>query len=173
MNSMTNVLKSLIAFITITRREILNAQLLSREETESKQPSEQALLVEYEKAQDSAEHHDHLVWLVTSILWSANIVLLGFLYDSIANATESTRTGWLLIPSLLGLAMSGSVMSFVGDFREIKKRKYERCKAIEKKFGLSQHTSLEDMRFRQTVPFKLITWMFVVAFFLAMIALFF
>ena len=45
--------------------------------------SEQALLVEYEKAQDSAQHHDGIVWSVISMTWAAEMVLLGFVVSSI------------------------------------------------------------------------------------------
>ena len=37
----------------------------------------EVLLVEYQAAQSSAQHHDQLVWTVTSIVWGSNLVLLG------------------------------------------------------------------------------------------------
>ncbi len=43
----------------------------------------QILLVEYQTAQDSAEHHDALLWNVTAIIWGANLVLIGFVLQSI------------------------------------------------------------------------------------------
>ena len=34
----------------------------------------QSLLVEYQAAQDSAQHHDSLVWTTTGIIWGAGLV---------------------------------------------------------------------------------------------------
>ena len=46
-------------------------------------PIDPALLVEYEKAQDSAQHHDTLVWTVVSFIFSGMLVLLGFVVSSL------------------------------------------------------------------------------------------
>lgn len=38
----------------------------------------EALLVEYQKTQDSAQHHDVLVWSITSLNWIGSALLMGF-----------------------------------------------------------------------------------------------
>ena len=36
----------------------------------------EVLLVEYQAAQESAQHHDNLVWTVTALIWGGMLVLL-------------------------------------------------------------------------------------------------
>jgi hypothetical protein len=43
----------------------------------------QALLVEYDKAQDSAQHHDSLVWTSVSFIFGGMLVLLRFVLNSL------------------------------------------------------------------------------------------
>lgn len=45
-------------------------------------PDHQALMLEYEKAQDSAEHHDSLGWTSVSFVFGGMLVLLGFALGS-------------------------------------------------------------------------------------------
>jgi len=40
---------------------------------------QELMLEEYKKCQDSAEHNDHMSWLMSSVLVVASITLLGFL----------------------------------------------------------------------------------------------
>jgi hypothetical protein len=53
------------------------------------------LLVEYGKAQDSAEHHDNLVWSIASLNWVGSAVLLGFVFGTI-DADECIKTLFVL-----------------------------------------------------------------------------
>lgn len=55
-------------------------------------PDRDALLVEYQAAQDSAQHHDLLVWNITSILWASSLVLLGL----VLTAMRQSGLEWLL-----------------------------------------------------------------------------
>ena len=54
-------------------------------------------IAEYKATQDSAQHHDNLLWYVSSIVWGGNLVLLGsFLYHR-----RITQTFYLLCRYLL------------------------------------------------------------------------
>jgi hypothetical protein len=43
----------------------------------------QALFLEYDKAQDSAQHHDTLLWTSVSFIFGGMLVLLGFVLNSL------------------------------------------------------------------------------------------
>jgi len=38
----------------------------------------EVLLVEYQAAQESAQHHDNLIWTVTALIWGGMFVLFWF-----------------------------------------------------------------------------------------------
>ncbi len=63
--------------------------------------SRELLLREYEAAQASAQHHDNLTWVVTSLAWTASV----FLLTSILSEIKEHNTSLLLffVGSLLGL----------------------------------------------------------------------
>jgi hypothetical protein len=97
--------------------------------------------VEYQKAQDSAEHHDSLLWYVTSIVWSGNLILLG----EVATSTKTHLASILILPiSVLALVLNLFVWAAAFQFRSVKKQKYEYCKQIEDKLpGMrGQHRNL-------------------------------
>jgi hypothetical protein len=110
-----------------------------------KEPSRETttmLQLEYEKAQDSAEHHDRLLWYVTSIVWTGNLIVLG----QIANLTEIqlTRIPVILV-SVLALVLNLFLWAASYQFRLIKKQKYGFCKQLEKdkvREMLGQHTNV-------------------------------
>jgi hypothetical protein len=58
-----------------------------------------ALLVEYQKAQDSAEHHDGRIANVTS-LWVGTAVLMGFVLSALTKKGRHMTTGgyWCCSP---------------------------------------------------------------------------
>jgi hypothetical protein len=99
---------------------------------------EEILLVEYQAAQSSAEHHDTLVWTVTSIIWAGNLVLLGL----VLNVIDKTELKCLIsIFSAVGILLCVSVWIFAGQFRKIKLSKYKRCVEIEKILNhMEQHS---------------------------------
>jgi hypothetical protein len=99
------------------------------------------LRVEYQKAQDSAEHHDSLLWYVTSIVWSGNLIVLG----QIATCTKTHLSGILIPICILALVLNLFLWAAAFQFRWIKKQKYKHCKEIEddKHLGmLGQHRNL-------------------------------
>lgn len=97
---------------------------------------ENRFLTEYSKAQDSAEHHDNLIWTATGVIYAANVALLIFVIkkDTLINhRITSTLLG------LLGMLMIVCVWLLSDTLIALKKRKYKRCKELEDKFGFEQH----------------------------------
>lgn len=102
----------------------------------------QILLVEYQKAQDSAEHHDELIWTVMSLNWIGSAVLLGFALDAIsAQPTEPHKVALILV-SIVGITLSVFVWRWTRQLRAVKNAKYERCKEIEQLLSMKQHSTL-------------------------------
>src|SRR5438093_874597 len=80
----------------------------------------QVLLVEYQKAQDSAEHHDSLVWNITSLNWVGSAVLMGFVLNGIdAQLTTSHKVALLSIAGV-GVLLSSLVWRWVRQLRRLK-----------------------------------------------------
>lgn len=127
---------------------------------------EKILLEEYKAAQDSAQHHDNLVWTATSILWTANVILFGTVLTAINTISDSINKdnlkGLPIALSLLGLVLCLSVRKFAKQFNEIMCEKYNRCKDIEKKLKvMRQHTSLPYAPGEQKKIYKSIMSIFI------------
>jgi hypothetical protein len=103
-------------------------------------PAPDVLLVEYQAAQDSAQHHDNLVWTTTGIIWGSSLVLLGFV---LANLTTSPLKLVITALSALGLLLCAFVWTAAVQFGSVKSQKYNRCKEIEQLLGLKQHSELQ------------------------------
>ena len=133
-------------------------------ESESKHldpETREALLVEYQAAQDSAQFHDGLLWTISSIMWGGSLVLLGFLST---NHGSVTSTLLFEVLASLGLLLNLSVWVIAWQLRRIKKHKYDRCKAIENEVGtLGQHKTLNHLRGMQMSLYSFITLLFCVA----------
>jgi len=110
----------------------------------------QCFLVEYQKAQDSAEHHDTLLWTVTSILWAAIVLLLGSALDAVG---ESGKQLLVTMYSVLGIGLTLTSAAFVFLLNHIKNQKYARCKELEERWGFTQHKGLNYPRW---LPMKII-----------------
>jgi uncharacterized membrane protein len=122
-----------------------------------------ALLVEYTATQNSAQHHDSLVWTTTGMVWGAELVLLGFVIQNI----NSSEKAIVIVACILALVLLSYLwVSFIS-FRKIRNQKYERCKAIEDMFGLTQHTSLNHCKGIGLIAFSCVmvvfcaTWVWV------------
>ena len=103
--------------------------------------SEDKFLTEYEKAQDSAEHHDTLIWTATGVACAANIALLIFVLkeDMLLNHPfASTLLG------ILGVLLIICVWVLASVLINLKNRKYNRCKYIETIFGFRQHRDVDS-----------------------------
>ncbi len=114
---------------------------------------DELLAIEYQKAQDSAEHHDSLLWNVTSIMWAGNLVLFGFIINYIKDNNLNYIFRILLLSiCFLGIAFVWCLGEFASAFRSVRNQKYDRCKKIEKELNkrtvcelkyITQHTNLE------------------------------
>jgi uncharacterized membrane protein YidH (DUF202 family) len=99
---------------------------------------EQILLVEYQEAQSSAEHHDRLLWTALGLLVTGMAALVAFAISR-TGLSRNTQVG---IP-VLGMIVSFLILFVVYSFGKIRRQKYARCKAIEIKLGMEQHSKLD------------------------------
>lgn len=96
-------------------------------------------LTEYKQAQDSAEHHDSLLWTVVGILVSGIAALFGFALEYYDGKHPKWMFGLL---ASLGMGLSVLIAFFVSSFASIRQQKYNRCKEIEKELDMNQHRAL-------------------------------
>ncbi len=95
------------------------------------------LRVEYQKAQDSAEHHDNLAWAVVGLILSGIAVLFGLTLGG----SDAKLPLWIVSAS--GLGLCALLSFFVEQFAHVRNQKYSRCKTIERELGMEQHSSLD------------------------------
>ena len=123
-------------------------------------PTPDDLRTEYETAQDSAQHHDNLVWSVTEIMWGASLLLMGFILQAI---NEAPLRPLITVLSILGIAFTISVWIFALQFNSVKRQKYARCKEIEALLGLRQHSTLTWAPGSQRILYGLLMALFIIA----------
>jgi hypothetical protein len=123
-------------------------------------PSEAALLVEYQTAQESAQHHDTLVWSVTSVMWGGSLVLMGFVLAAPRTPESSTL---VTIVGVLGVALTLCAWRFAWQFNALKRQKYLRCKQIEAQLHMQQHTNLRWPSGNQRILYGVLMLSFVAA----------
>jgi hypothetical protein len=92
-------------------------------------------LVEYQKTQESAEHHDRLLWGAVGLLTTGMAPLLAVA----SHKQDSTLARFY--PPVLGMILSVLLIYFVWSFGTIRLKKYERCKQLELKHKMQQHNS--------------------------------
>jgi hypothetical protein len=97
--------------------------------TSTDPPDRQALLVEYEKAQDSAEHHDSLGWTSISFVFGGMLVLLGF---ALGSMEKQESQGVLRFVGWLGIGLTIAAVVVALQFNRITRFKYDRCREIER-----------------------------------------
>jgi len=133
--------------------EMTKLQMEKNERTRDKRI--QILLAEYRETQLSAQHHDTLVWTVTSIIWAANVILFG-------TALTAINLNCLpIVLSFLGICLCLSVCAFARQFNGIMGQKYSRCKEIERRLGMTQHTDLEYTPGKQKKIYNFIMSIFI------------
>jgi hypothetical protein len=132
----------------------------------SSENERQLLLVEYEAAQSSAQHHDAMLWQATYTVWSATVILLGLALGAVDKAPLRPL---VVAVSILGICLTWAVEFFARDLRAIKNFKYERCKFIEKRLGMQQHTGLTTPRGRQSRVYLGISSLFTAAWLLLLL----
>ena len=100
------------------------------------------LLAEYQTSKASAENQIFLIWQAASIIWGANMVLLGL----VVNAIDKPST-LKLIPaiSIFGIMTSIAWMLFTSFYRSIFSREYKRCVEIEDELKMN-HSSVPSRK---------------------------
>ena len=135
------------------------------EKTYPVDPTPEALLVEYQTAQDSAQHHDNLVWTTTGIIWGSSLILLGFVISSLS--TPSLKLV-ITASSILGLLLCIYVWLAALQFASVRNQKYSGCKDIEQILNLQQHLRL-GYRARSQRVFYAITMLAFIATWIAVL----
>lgn len=109
--------------------------------------NETVLLVEYEKAQDSAEHHDQLLWAVVGLLATGLATLLTIPPGHRPPPNDSVWERFY--PPVAGITLSLLLFYFIHSFRFFRDEKYKRCKAIEGILRMEQHSKLKPQKLKQ------------------------
>jgi uncharacterized membrane protein len=117
------------------------------------------LLTEYQAAQSSAQHHDQLLWIVTSIVWGGSLALMGIILNRPMPGLLGVISSFFLC--VLGSILIVFVWSAQRQFRHLKNQKYERCKEIERELGMLHH--LATKAGSQTEWYNVIMTLFLVA----------
>lgn len=130
--------------------------------------NKEALCIEYQAAQASAEHHDSLVWTVTSILWAATLLLLGFVLENLGEYNLRPMLTWV---SMLNIFLISAIWLFTRQFRSMKNQKYDRCKIIERQLGIRQHLALEHSG-RQKIIYAVLTGVLIFTWFLVLVLIY-
>lgn len=101
---------------------------------------DQKAVAEYKAAQDSAQHHDNLLWYVSSIVWAGNLVLLG---SVLQRPREGERPFQTFAVALFCICLNLFVWGAAALLRSIRNWKYRRCQEIEEDLNFRQHRELE------------------------------
>ena len=133
------------------------------------------LLAEYHAAQSSAQHHDQLVWTVSSIVWGGSLALMGFILKDLTLKNPTTDL-FVVVSKIficfLGLILTVFVWFTQRKFRALKKQRYARCKEIEGILKMKLHRATEWNEGSQTDAYSVIMVLFIEAWtFLAVLIL--
>jgi hypothetical protein len=109
------------------------------EESEPSPEARSRMLIEYQAAQQSAQHHDTTAWSFISITWGASLVLMGFVLNSVREANLRIL---LSVFSAIGILFVITVWVARNQMNAVKRQKYARCKELEAKLGFRQHSQL-------------------------------
>jgi len=108
---------------------------MAKEKEERNEPKDldaidKILLVEYKKAQDSAQHVDHMGWLISSVMIAASIILLAGVISYYWRIDPFLK----VLASILGISLSCLTIYLFNNTQKDKYLKEKRCKCIEGKF---------------------------------------
>ena len=123
------------------------------------EPTPEQLLVEYQAAQNSAQHHDSLIWSINGVVWAGSLVLLGF---TLQHAATTNLKYIVLLLSVVGILLNVKVWTFTYQLAKLKKQKYRRCKTIEKRLGLRQHRDVRWASGRQKCFYSVVMAAFII-----------
>ena len=118
-------------------------------------------LVEYQKAQDSAQHHDTLAASTISTFLGASLVLLGFVVNNLQRRNELRVI--LTILGIVAVLITIAIWINAFLFNSIKRQKYRRCQALEDPLGFEQHRTLRYPQGIQRVVLSIVLAMLLVA----------
>jgi hypothetical protein len=80
----------------------------------------------YELSQQSAEHHDTMLWEVTYIIWGSTALLLGFVLEAIKQEPLLC-----FVTAIFSLFVTVMVWKMAMSFVKVRNYKYSVCKEIE------------------------------------------
>lgn len=104
-------------------------------------------LIEYQKAQDSAEHFDTMIWTLISIGIVASIIIFHIFWTD-----RPENIVYALIMLISGAFIIYYFSFLIEKANQIKIMKYDRCKDIEKDLGLKQHIEVNDLSLSRKLP---------------------
>jgi hypothetical protein len=126
-------------------------------------------IAEYKAAQDSAQHHDNLLWYVSSIVWGGNLVLLGSFLKNIDNTTGELHRPFIFCVGIFCILLNLCLWGCAYIFRDIRNQKYEWCKFIESKLGFHQHRELHQTKGLMWFIYSFVTIIFMVLWFIVVL----
>ena len=91
---------------------------------------EQKVLVEYQKAQDSAEHYNTMIWTLVSLGFALSLWIINNFYTN-----KSIEPDYLLLTLFFGTFVLAYFSKLVEKANKNKNLKYDICKDIEEKYG--------------------------------------
>jgi hypothetical protein len=97
------------------------------------EPQVQKLLAEYNQAQEVGHHTDGIIHEVTSIVWGANTLLLGFILEV---DCKSDNQILVIVASVVGLLMSVYVPWVHSLTKRNQRTAYKVCRQIEDELQL-------------------------------------
>jgi hypothetical protein len=92
---------------------------------------EKLALITYQQAQQSAEHHDTLLWEVTYIVWGSTTLLLGFVLEAI-----KTQPRLCFVTAVLSIFVTIMVLVLALSFRKVRNVRWKTCHQIESDLGM-------------------------------------
>lgn len=131
---------------------------MNKEAKSEEIPSRSELVIEYQKAQDSAQHYEAMAWTVTSITWAASLVLLGLILRSLAKTPNFITFILIALLSVLGFLLTIAEWWQHRLFQKVKLYKYSRCKEIEEIIGLQQHKHIPSYPKKHRDVFSVFTY---------------
>jgi hypothetical protein len=93
----------------------------------------QIAIAVHERANENAHHSDIIIWEVTSIIWGANTLLLGFILEAI---DDSHARPLIIATSIIGIFLTVFVAHFVHLAKIGQHTAYRMCQNIEQEFQL-------------------------------------
>jgi hypothetical protein len=107
-----------------------------KKESEEDKIKREVRLVEYQKAQDSAEHHNNLVWTLTNLGIGLSLIILYVSWTD-KSIDSYIKEGLLFIGCLIFMYFS----SIIENSNKKKNEKYKLCQDIEKEYPfIGQHS---------------------------------